>query len=139
MLLSPVLSKKREPNTINQPLYYSRFPIGPQMMFYTALCSLKHNIANYQLRIPMTYQANEEKLLVYDQAKGYLTQVESFKVALFQNALLNEAQKYLNTNCGDRQKMELPAYLFAKKYSLKLYYTNGVHFHQQMYYLLNRK
>lgn len=100
-------------------LEYINLDLKPGIKFYQTLCKLTKPISNYQLRIPETYYVEDSKLLVYDESKECLSQVDYLLRTQFFNVLENMAIEYARNKSLDNELLDQPAYLFRKRISMK--------------------
>lgn len=74
--------------------------------FFKALCCLARPVDKYKLRVPETYCSEENKLLVFNPSKGYLTEAISMSEEVYKSRLEAEARK--------KEHLDEAAYTFYK-------------------------
>lgn len=98
--------------------YYDHLDLKPGFKFFQSLSRLNRPIDKYALRIPTTYYSEEQKLLVYDPAKGYLARAETTSVAHLKAMLEMEANDHNKLFVGNDAELDAPAYMVRKRTGL---------------------
>ena len=70
--------------------------IQPGIKFFYALCNVSKPISRYNLKIPETYCPDEGKLLVYNENKQRLIEVENVSITMYKTRLEIEAMRHIN-------------------------------------------
>jgi len=114
--------------------YYENLELKPGFKFYQSLCRLSQPIQKYGLRIPQTYYAEEQKLLVYDYSKDCIVRAEPMGTTQFK--LMLEAELRDNILKGiDAQSDEgknllnQPAYIVRKRINIQDDKTTSVFYY----------
>ena len=112
----------------NNERYYGDLKIGPGIMFYNALCKLKHSISKYQLRIPTTYHIEMEMLLCFDLKCDFIIESKPISIPKYKQILSIEARKYIERYKQDEEMLNNPMVIIRNKQYFNSYELGTVIF-----------